>query len=277
MKHFTSLCLFILFTISINNVVFGQCAGGLTVSTNTNCKYLVWDTPPIPLPNTISESTPNPGTYTLIGGTGVAGDPAIYSDGACPNSTPGGFSGELTIGTATCSYNNGTLPIVDRKINHKIIDNKVEFTWEAFDLDRTSSFEIHRRIGWESEEPITSVETNHRTSGEFSAQVPLLNGNQYYIFYERNYDGGLHRVAEVTVGNVTEVRISPNPVQSYLSFSGNTVHDVILYDIMGRVVYTSPKEKQVEKVDIQNLSQGTYMVSFTKDDHKYKQQIFKQN
>ncbi|MCY1549037.1 hypothetical protein D9M68_851860 [compost metagenome] len=68
----------------------------------------------------------------------------------------------------------------------------------------------------------------------------------------------------IRLNSVDQISVSPNPVFDKASIKGLNEKDVVsVYDINGRIVYSSVAKESSVIVDFSSLNQGVYFINIT--------------
>ena len=118
---------------------------------------------------------------------------------------------------------------------------------------------------------------NGTNNGEDIPQCILFRNNFIYVtgssfginaqadFTTLKYDPATLGIDSIA-NNADSIKVYPNPAKNYITvdaseiLSDNNNLSVILSDMTGRVVYTSPISATVAEINLQNLTTGTYIL-----------------
>jgi len=121
---------------------------------------------------------------------------------------------------------------------------------------------------------------NGTNNGEDIPQCILFKNNFIYVtgssfginaqadFTTLKYDPTTLGIDSIATGNTTNIKVYPNPAKNYITVDASEMFtndnnnvSVIISDMTGRVVYTSPiLPATVAEVNVQNLTTGTYIL-----------------
>jgi len=94
----------------------------------------------------------------------------------------------------------------------------------------------------------------------------VSNGTHYYRLRIQDNDGSsaLSAVKMVRLNSADQITVSPNPVPDKAYIKGLNTNDIVsVYDVNGRVVYTSVATGSSIIVDFSLLNQGVYFINIT--------------
>ncbi|MNU28418.1 hypothetical protein D3C71_168520 [compost metagenome] len=94
----------------------------------------------------------------------------------------------------------------------------------------------------------------------------VSNGTHYYRLRIQDNDGSsaLSAVKMVRLNSLDQITVSPNPVLDKAYIKGLNATDIVsVYDVNGRVVYTSVATGSSITVDFSLLNQGVYFINIT--------------
>lgn len=93
-----------------------------------------------------------------------------------------------------------------------------------------------------------------------------LNESKDYIFY---FNIGNNNPSTCTLpqdlgtaeNKLTSIQLFPNPANDFVSIQGAKNQYLKIYDIYGKTIYNKQLKSETEKIDIQNLSNGIYIIN----------------
>jgi hypothetical protein len=69
------------------------------------------------------------------------------------------------------------------------------------------------------------------------------------------------RTAVAAIGEIqTGIRIYPNPVKDHVTVQCGAGAQIVVHDVMGRVIYTARSKGSAHVVDMSRVGQGVYFV-----------------
>ena len=270
-----TLC--ILFSVAMLQQVNAQCPDGTNLTRNTFCLVANWLDVPAPLPPNM---VANGATYTLFGGQGSSGNPAVYKsgggNGAC-NSHQNGFTGSLMVGNEVCAYQNGalspSLPVSLLTYNVHKMGESINIEWETTSEVNNEYFTIERSYDLASWEEIARIEGSNLEVGNSQYLVvdkPEHSGSVLYRLSQQDVDGKLTilGIRSINMSGFVdkEVSLYPNPGSDvvYISPATLEIQSLDLIDYSGRTIKTTlPGQNFIELFDI---IAGLYVVRITEKD-----------
>ncbi|MBI3239068.1 MAG: T9SS type A sorting domain-containing protein, partial [Flavobacteriia bacterium] len=96
-------------------------------------------------------------------------------------------------------------------------------------------------------------------------------GVNYYRLSETDFDGVTADlgIRSVTVGQEEEIMIYPNPANElvYLSYDSKNVYEVLVVDMMGRMVWKN-EVKSGNSIDVREFEAGMYVLKINGKEYK---------
>jgi hypothetical protein len=184
--------------------------------------------------------------YTVLDNAGVAGTPVQYSitfPGALPAILTG-FAAQLKGKDVHVNWTSS----LEMNVGRYLIEHSVN----------GAEFEV---IGSQTAKG-NSVEVNTYNFIHYN----VTNGTHYYRLRIQDNDGSsaLSAVKVIRLNSVDQISVSPNPVLDKASIKGLNEKDIIsVYDVNGRVVYTSVAKESSVIVDFSLLNHGIYFINVT--------------
>ncbi|WP_456439806.1 T9SS type A sorting domain-containing protein [Psychroserpens sp.] len=111
--------------------------------------------------------------------------------------------------------------------------------------------------------------------GDHYLHIRVLNADGTWSLYERQLfeiDGTLNINTEI----LSEITLFPNPTSDYINIympNGNQITKTVIYDLNGKQVYQSTKH--IEKINISNFSNGTYLLILETEKGRISKKILK--
>lgn len=253
----------IILTIFVCLQLTAQCPETANTSAN-GCLYLVWATPPNPLPTIVG--------YTLTGGSGTSGSPAVYQPGGGCGANKGGFTGSFTLANGTvCTYNAGMLPVRFHSFSAKLSEGQGIISFITVSEINNDFFDIERSLDGIV---FTSIGT---MAGAGNSQEPLaytwkdrtpMKGTNYYRIKQTDFDG--HSVVSDVVSfyygdgkNSFEIRTTI--ISDQLQIQSSVIDfDIKIMNVDGNIISIHANLDQDQNIDISNYPTGVYFVSFSK-------------
>ena len=247
---------------------------------------------------------------TIDGITDMDNNPGSYSDGTYGTFNAQAFSFTVPINTLPVNPNGATLvtlgievtndnstsefgpavlalPITLSNFKAQLVDGLVRLAWNTSSEINASHFDIEKAIDGSKFSPIGRVKAgalNHAYTFVDNTPFGKLN---YYRLKMVDKDGHSAYSKTLIIRNDGEsliVRMTPNPVSSYMNLSFKLEKDelvrVNVFDQTGRVVrrYTLQGGRGVNAFtlsDIGNLPSGSYVVDLKGETISAKQQVIK--
>lgn len=247
---------------------FSQCPSSATTSAN-GCIYLVWSTPPSPLPLING--------FTYDSGAGTIASPAEYRPGGGCGANQGGFTGSFTIsGGPTCTYNAGVLPIHLKSITAYDKNNFVVISWTTLSESNNDVQIVERSLdgktNWTEVGKVLGTNSNKETSYVINDTKPLAIS--HYRLRSVDYDGKeqLSKILLVRK-NVKETEdilsIYPNPTHNFTNIDLNATADgnlqITIRDITGKVlrsnIYYISEGINTLQIPMEDIPSGMHFLS----------------
>ncbi|MCF0061840.1 T9SS type A sorting domain-containing protein [Dyadobacter chenwenxiniae] len=164
---------------------------------------------------------------------------------------------------------NGTLPVTLVSFKGETQNGHSKLTWETSSETNNKGFEIERSIDGRNFKRIGYVEGNGTTSNEnksyrFIDSEPL-HGKNYYRLKQLDWDGKFDHSSIIFVQHPIQEtsKLYPNPVTNILlvntlDFKGQ----ILIIDLMGRVVDKVNATTNETSLNVSNLSPGLYLCRF---------------
>lgn len=184
--------------------------------------------------------------YTVLDNAGVAGAPVQYSitfPGALPAILTG-FTAQLKGKDVQVNWTSA----LEMNVGRYLIEHSVNGT--DFEV-------IGSQIAKGNSVDVNNYKFIHNN---------VTNGTHYYRLRIQDNDGSsaLSAVKAVRLNSVDQINVSPNPVFDKASIKGLNDKDVVsVFDINGRVVYTSVAKESSVIVDFSLLNPGVYFINVT--------------
>lgn len=196
----------------------------------------------------------NPATSTELNPRVIYSTPGTYAvtlhvTNACGEDT----KTETSYITVT-EAETGVAPVAD--FSFVVTQTDTTFTVQFTDL----STNLPTSWNWtfEGGEPATSTEQNpvvtFATEGEYA--VSLVAANEY------GSDSTSQNITIVDVESYSldNVSVYPNPTSSILNIAGENIISVSVFDMTGKMVYTTDEACSEISIDMENYAASTYMV-----------------
>ena len=179
------------------------------------------------------------------------------------------------------------LPVSLLNFNGKLVGSTAVLNWSTaieinnkkFVIERTSDYLNWEVIGEVAGAGNSSV-TNYYTFRDYSP----LQGVSYYRLRQVDFDGAFtnSKVVVIETGEhqiQVSISISPNPFDGDLTIMSNVIDenmDIIIYDVLGRILYQVNYKTDNGIVLIQpELPSGTYIITIQTDSLVQKSKIIK--
>jgi hypothetical protein len=179
------------------------------------------------------------------------------------------------------------LPVTLTNFKGQLVDGLVKLSWTTSREINSSHFVIEKSLDGISYSAIGQVNSGSATGQySFTDATPLGKSN-YYRLKMVDQDGKFTYSKSLLIRNDVEsliVKISPNPVTTYLNVSFKLDKDEVvnlnIYDQMGRVTkrYTLQGSRGINVFnisDLNNLSAGNYVVELKSETISAKQKLIK--
>ncbi len=257
------------------NLGFSQCPSTVSISANTKCLFLTWNTPPASYPASV--------TYLSVVyldqniGTGAVGDPKIYRDG-----TPGGGgcnASQTVILTGTifipnpCGYVNSILPLNLLSFEGQKINNINYLKWSTTLENNTDAFEVESSLSGQKFEKIGTVKTKNNNSKEINnytfTDATFSEQPIYYRLKSIDLDGTFNNSKIIAIKGaeyIKNINAFPSPTNGIINLNVlneeniNTTAKVL--DITGKQLMVFTISKRQMLLDLSNLNKGLYIVRF---------------
>lgn len=160
-------------------------------------------------------------------------------------------------------------------------NNNIQLLWKTASESNNKGFQIERSANGKDFEEIGFVKGNGNTktltSYSFIDKSPLkLN---YYRLRQMDFDGKqtLSKVVNNTFNGNNKFKITPNPVKDNLTiyFDENEQSNIIIYDVLGRVVFTKNLFGDLSTLDISSLNTGHYILQILSNNKSFVQPFLK--
>jgi hypothetical protein len=205
-------------------------------------------------------------TNVILGATSFTNTPVTYSDKTATSvDLIQGANANLQI-TFSTGYSYYTYVFIDLNNNYTFEETEQLYYGESLNTNPTvfdSSFAI----------PATAALGAHRmrlvTYDLFSSPFTALVGNPCY---SGSWGVTIDFTANVTTGlsansfDNGNFAYYPNPVKDVLNLSyTNEITNVAVYNLLGQLVISKSLNSNQSKIDMSNLTRGTYLVKVTAD------------
>ncbi|MEP6675984.1 MAG: choice-of-anchor D domain-containing protein, partial [Ferruginibacter sp.] len=175
--------------------------------------------------------------------------------------------------TFAISGSSVTLPVELISFKGEKNNDKVKLSWQTASEHNNKGFEIQRSAdgatGWEKIGFVTaSANPSILNSYNFTDAIPISGINAYRL-KQTDLDGN-YNLSQVVVLNFTGkgavISFYPNPVKNKITiqFNDNTLlnTNVQISSITGRIVLAAKLVSNRQEIDLGNLPQGIYLLSF---------------
>jgi hypothetical protein len=262
-----TFCLTIISLFIINSLI-AQCPNVANVAANGNCIFISWTTVPNPRPSSLVQSGV---TFTFQ--DSVIGSPTVYrykNDNNCSNSTPSAFTGTFTIGSTTCSYNAGVLPLKFLSWNAEYLSDQIKVTWttvQEVNVDHFIVFSSTDAANWIEEAKVDySLERNE--TGRYGCEFPGKSPFPSYIkiqVVDKNGTSSSSKIFGVNGKENAELSFYPNLVNSTYITSickdcDKNGAKYTLINIEGKTALRVNNVYDGDKIDVSTLPKGAYLV-----------------
>lgn len=258
-----------LFILALQFYSFAQCPDQVNLSAGDKCFFLIWNTPPNPLP---SQITYNSTTYFYQSGLGTSASPALYQENTTPNcGNVSTFTGQITINGQTCSYTGGILPLDLLDFEAVQRDKAIEILWTTTDEVNLDIYEVQRSsidLNWKTISTINAKSESEKQKSNVNTYYyldfnPFL-GENYYRLKIKDKQGS-YEFSKVVMINNDNINLKPsfypNPVIDQLSFSNidiKNLKSIEIFDNYGNMhlecVIVS------DNIDVSKLPFGVYLL-----------------
>lgn len=183
-------------------------------------------------------------TYSLMDVAGVSSDPVVYS-----LQTP------------------APLPILLTGFYAKATDCSATLYWNVGSELNGNYYQVEQSTDATEFWPIAKVSCrNSASGGSYSANASRLFGDNYFRLKRVSQDGDYDYSKTIQLSapgcDRQLITMSPNPAErqvmiSGLSGSGNVL---LVYDMMGSLIYKTITNQDIEFIDVSEYAKGTYLV-----------------
>jgi hypothetical protein len=258
---FTSAFLF------INFFIFGQCPTSQTISTDSNCINVTWTVDPIPIPMILIVGGR---TFDLVANSGPLTH--IYRNGFCPSPvTQSGFSGTMIIGSRTCTYANGVLPLNFISYKASFTNETLSLEWSTTNEVNVASFKIEMSKdgeNWTSSDLEINILNQRSTSKEYKAILQNVTTQPNYLRIVGVDLDGTETKTKIFSPNIVianDISIAPNPslgdIITYSCFGCSTKGSTLYFNTMdGKTVKSFTNKFNGDMLDVSDLGQGVYFI-----------------
>ena len=230
----------------VSSFLMGQCPNTVQVSTNGNCLFLSWNTPPSPLPSSIIYLN---NTYLFNSGLGTNASPAMYNFGGitgCNNLNI--FNGQITINGLTCVYSNNTLPLNITNFSTKSYQNEIQILWSANEPEQCIGYELEKSFDGKNWNVLTfksNSTPNSNTLYTYLDNQKSVN-TIYYRLKKVNKDNSMEYSNTITYldGDQHRFTINPNPATNEIQLVANhqeLINNIKCFDLTGKNNWYSTK------------------------------------
>jgi hypothetical protein len=145
--------------------------------------------------------------------------------------------------------------------------NKNEIVWNTIAEEKGDEFEIQRSKDGFSFKEIGTVKAKGKSSKYVFVDENPVVGTNYYRIAIKNMNGTIYYTKTVTAimdSKAHETVLYPNPATNvlYLMNNDHSEGGIAIYDINGLLVKKQSLHAELNVLDIQILSRGTYMVKY---------------
>jgi CHRD domain/Secretion system C-terminal sorting domain len=160
-------------------------------------------------------------------------------------------------------------------------NSNILLQWKTASETNNKGFEVERSVDGKDFENIGFVKGNGNikilTTYSFIDKNPLkLN---YYRLRQMDYDGKetVSKIVNNTFNGNNKFKIAPNPAKDNLSIylDENEQSNIVIYDVLGRVVLTKSFFGNLSTFDISSLNTGQYILQILSNNKSYVQQFLK--
>jgi hypothetical protein len=217
--------------------------------------------------------------YVYQNGQGTNANPAVYKsgggNGAC-NAHDTGFTGTITIGDDTCSYDNGQLipppplPVTLHNFTATAVDGSVRIEFITTAEVANDFFLLERQGHGENWVEVKRFKGSNFESGytEYNfIDRPATTNTYFYRLSQTDIDGttrilGLRSV-NLTSGKQSEISIYPNPASQvvHVELPSSNIQYVDLVTLSGQLLKSSSVGQNF--VELHGVSAGLYILKIT--------------
>lgn len=153
-------------------------------------------------------------------------------------------------------------------------NNEVLLEWETSSEQNNEGFEIQKmnatgdweKIGW-----IEGAGTTFEQQQYNCVDKNPEDGLNYYRLKQIDFDGSFefsNMVAIEVENRISKLKIFPNPTIGLLNFSKPLKGKIIVRNILGQIVWQKYEENDISKINLSQLSEGTYLLEFLDQNQK---------
>jgi hypothetical protein len=165
------------------------------------------------------------------------------------------------------SCNNTILPIVLNSFEVTCNNGFTEIKWTTSAEINNDYFTIEKSadaLNWEIVTYIQGAGNSNQQINYSYIDDSYYNNNQttYYRLKQTDFDGKLEyfNIVPIQCRGATSLIIFPNPATSIITISGKEINKIEIIDLLGRIVKQVEQNENNIKIDISNLSNGSYLV-----------------
>ena len=249
------------------------CPDGASITANDKCVFLSWDSPPVPLPDSVDV---NGVTYFFEEGDGTESDLAIYRDsapggGACNAGQSNLFSGDLSFdGGEPCSFIEGSLGVEWLTVKARESKNIVEIQWTVIADEYNDFFEVERSkngINWQQLKRIENISVFEIENYSYEDRNPLV-GTNYYRISQTDLSGqkSYSEIVIINLSGFSDLRIYTSNKTIVINGDDQALYTegkAFLSNLSGQRIYEWPISEGENRFGLDGISYTPGLYLFT--------------
>jgi hypothetical protein len=197
----------------------------------------------------------------------VNGNPEVGTDIATFNNAP---DGNVCL-TITYPNNNSVnclatvLPVKFLSFDGRIVDNIVKLEWATAKEINNKGFAVEKSFDGANFKQIGFINASAISSYKFN-DVTFNGTKSFYRLKQIDLNGNFSYSKTILINAKTSSKFTmyPNPTKSFVNISGEKIEQVVVRDMLGKIVYMNNfKDANNVQIATNNLTTGTYNVSVT--------------
>ncbi|MBS1513146.1 MAG: DUF3472 domain-containing protein [Bacteroidetes bacterium] len=183
---------------------------------------------------------------------------------------------QVSQASSTAFTVTGVLPLRLLYFKGQLSGNYADLQWQSNDEINTSHFNVQRSIDGMSFTTVNTLQAanNSSTTNSYSYRDEISNINASKVYYRLQMfdkDGKNTTSNKVTIyisrAN-SNIKVSPNPVKSSLTISGQDLKQAVLIDNLGKAVLKHEITDNKTTINVSSLPKGIYTLIVTAKNYK---------
>jgi hypothetical protein len=157
---------------------------------------------------------------------------------------------------------------IDFQVKSTSTSNQLQLNWRIIENRTHKGYVIEYSYNGNTWEDLGHMSGNGRTDGEASYTYTLgkvFSGTVYFRVKQLELNGSANysTIKKVNLNNVIDLKVWPNPATDLIQINtNNKTGKVSIIDASGRVVKSALLSAGINRIPVNDLSRGLYMVTF---------------